>query len=298
MREGIIAFADRLLEPYIIREDELIPDFCPICHGGNNRDRYTFALNLTQGVYVCKRGSCGARGRFEELARRFGEQTEIIRPPGKAKKQYVLPDVALKPLTDEIIDYFAKRKISRETLDAFRIGSDDKGNIVFPFYRDNVLVYVKYSAPRKPLPKEKKEWQAHNAQPILFGMDLCAFSQPLIITEGQIDCLSLYEAGIRNVVSVPSGCSNLDWIDTCWEWLEKFQSVILFGDNDEPGRKMVREVVRRLDEARCMVVEEYPNRPDGTTCKDANEILFFHGAEGLKATLDSAQPVPVKGILQ
>lgn len=61
---------------------------------------------------------------------------------------------------------------------------------------------------------------------------------------------------------------------------------------------MVREVVRRLDEARCMVVEEYPNRPDGTTCKDANEILFFHGAEGLKATLDSAQPVPVKGILQ
>ena len=129
-------------------------------------------------------------------------------------------------------------------------------------------------------------------------MDLCAFSHPLIITEGQIDCLSLYEAGIRNVVSVPGGCSNLDWIDTCWEWLEKFQSIILFGDNDDPGRKMVREVVRRLDEARCMVVEEYPNRPDGTPCKDANEILFFHGVEGLKATLDSAQPVPVKGILQ
>ena len=109
MREGIIAFADRHLEPYIIREDELIPDFCLICHGGDNRDRYTFALNLTQGVYVCKRGSCGARGRFEELARRFGEQAEMFRPPGKAKKQYVMPDVALKPLTDEIIDYFAKR---------------------------------------------------------------------------------------------------------------------------------------------------------------------------------------------
>ena len=47
-----------------------------------------------------------------------------------------------------------------------------------------------------------------------------------------------------------------------------------------------------------MVVEEYPDRPDGTPCKDANEILFFHGAEVLKATLDNAQPVPVKGILQ
>lgn len=61
---------------------------------------------------------------------------------------------------------------------------------------------------------------------------------------------------------------------------------------------MVCEVVRRLDEARCSVVEEYPDRPDGVPCKDANEILFFHGAEALLRTLDSAQPVPVKGIIQ
>jgi AcrR family transcriptional regulator len=77
----------------------------------------------------------------------------------------------------------------------------------------------------------------------------------------------------------------------------------LLGEGGDPAfaerlKEMVREVVRRLDEARCMVVEEYPDRPDGTPCKDANEILFFHGAEALKATLDSAQPVPVKGILQ
>ena len=35
---------------------------------------------------------------------------------------------------------------------------------------------------------------------------------------------------------------------------------------------MIREIVRRLDEARCMVVDDYPDRPDGTHCKDANEI--------------------------
>ena len=113
-----------------------------------------------------------------------------------------------------------------------------------------------------------------------------------------IDALSLYEAGARNVVSVPSGCSNLDWIDHCWNWLERFQTIILFGDNDEPGRKMIREVVRRLDESRCMIVEDYPDRPGGKTCKDANEILFFHGKDALLDTLNSAQPVPVKGLLQ
>ena len=100
------------------------------------------------------------------------------------------------------------------------------------------------------------------------------------------------------MVSVPSGCTNLEWIDHCWDWLEKFQSIVLFGDNDGPGRKMVREVVRRLDAARCSVVEEYPDRPDGTPCKDANEILFFHGTESLLHTLDNARPVPVKGLIQ
>ena len=61
---------------------------------------------------------------------------------------------------------------------------------------------------------------------------------------------------------------------------------------------MIHDVVRRLDEARCMVVEDYPERPDGTPCKDANEILYFHSTEALKKTLDSAIPVPVKGIIQ
>lgn len=113
-----------------------------------------------------------------------------------------------------------------------------------------------------------------------------------------IDALSLYEAGARNIVSVPSGCSNLDWIDHCWNWLERFQTIILFGDNDAPGRKMISEVVRRLDESRCMIVEDYPDRPDGSPCKDANEILFFHGAQTLLDTLSGAQAVPVKGLLQ
>lgn len=196
----------------------------------------------------------------------------IIRPAAKAQKQFQLPQTEVLPLTKDIVAYMGKRKISLATLEAFQIGADAHGNILFPFYCDGKLVFVKYRAPRKPQGKERKEWQESSTRPILFGMDLCSFSQPLIITEGQIDALSLYEAGVRNVVSVPSGCSNLEWIDHCWNWLERFQTIILFGDNDDPGRKMVLDVVLRLDESRCMIVENYPNRPDGATCKDANEV--------------------------
>lgn len=135
--EEITAFADRHLTPYSIRGDELIPEHCPICHGGDNEDKYTFAINLNEAVYVCKRGSCGARGRFEELVKRYGETTELIRPAAKPKKQYTLPQAQIKPLTDEIKSYFERRKISESTLNAFGIGSDDRGNIVFPFYYDS-----------------------------------------------------------------------------------------------------------------------------------------------------------------
>lgn len=126
---------------------------------------------------MCKRGSCGVRGRFEELAQRFGERAEIIRPAARAKKQFVLPDTVILPPTEEIAAYFVRRKISAATLDAFKIGSDTDGNIVFPFYRDGELVFVKYRAPHKPQGKERKEWQAPGTCPILFGMDLCSFSQ-------------------------------------------------------------------------------------------------------------------------
>ena len=178
MQSEIIRFGDAHLAPYRIRGDELIPDICPFCHGGESGDRYTFAINLTEGVYVCKRGSCGARGRFEELAERFGERTGIVRSAAREKKQYVLPDTQMRPLTEPIIAYFEKRKISRTTLEAFKVGSDHQGNIVFPFYQDSELVYVKYRAPHKPQGKERKEWQAPGTRPILFGMDMCSFAQP------------------------------------------------------------------------------------------------------------------------
>lgn len=133
--------------------------------------------------------------------------------------------------------------------------------------------------------------------PILLGMDACSFSKPLIITEGQIDAMSLHQAGITNVVSVPGGAENLNWIETCWDFLERFQSIILFGDNDDPGRRMVTNVARRLGEARCMLVEEYPRHANGRPLKDANEILYFLGEEALRMVVQSAQAMPVKGVI-
>ena len=174
---------------------------------------------------------------------------------------------------------------------------------MFPFYRDGILTYVKYRRPKKHTKEDgSKEWQDSNTEPILFGMDNAAFNKPLVITEGEIDALSLYEAGIHNVVSVPCGCSNLEWITLCWDWLERFNEIILFGDSDEPGMEMVSTLMKRLGEDRCQIPKEYPelifnSKSYNRICKDANEILCCYGPEGLNALIKTCEPAPIKGVL-
>ena len=78
-------------------------------------------------------------------------------------------------------------------------------------------------------------------------------------------------------MSVPAGCENLKWVEECWDWLDQFNEIIIFGDNDVPGRRMVSQLSKRLGESRCRIVEQYPLDNEGRECKDANEILVELG---------------------
>lgn len=309
-RQQMIEFAQNHFGEFKFKQtaqdDKLIPTLCPLCHGGSSgKDKNTFCLFLNNGTFVCKRGSCGRHGRFEELVKELtGEEIHMARQhtAKKSDKQYVLPSVEVFPPTIEIYQYFEKRGISAETVDALRIGSDKDGNIVFRFFWNGEDVYHKFRKPYKPsTPEEikRKEWQESGTKPILYNMDSVVFSHPLVITEGECDCLALYEAGITNVVSVPSGCDNNDWIRLCWDWLENFHTIILFGDNDIPGRKAVDTWLKKLGEYRCLVVRNYPSVPNSDKeCKDANEILLRYGASMLIEMIDSADEVETKGLIK
>lgn len=303
---AVINLAQTHFEDFKIRNGQLVTTFCPFCNGGSSHDKDTFAVGLENGAFSCLRGSCGKTGSYKELCELFGEKPVVSISSFKAKehkKNYVLPQIELKPITDEIETYFALRKIGRNTLEAFGVSSDTNGNIVFPFYRNSELTYVKYRKPKKHTKEDgPKEWQMANTEPILFGMDNVSFNKPLIITEGEIDALSIYEAGYHNVVSVPCGCKNMDWVSICWEWLDKFKQFILFGDSDEPGQEMVNSLLKRLGEDKCMIPPAYPEMIVGDTnlnraCKDANEILYAYGEDGITQLIERCEPSPIKGIL-
>jgi len=317
----------------IVGNELKVTGVCPICGGGDHRDQGTFSVNISTGAWNCKRGSCQGingkhEGSFRDLCNYFGEEAPVgYTLPQKTKQQkriYKKPDPeTLKPLTEEIITYCARRHISEETLKDWNISADKYGNMVFPFYRDGDLIFVKYRRPKafsvveeeyeaklktlkpgedKP-PKPMKEWRMADTESILFGMDMVDFNKPLVITEGQFDALAVYEAGVSNVVSVPSGCEDLNWIDSCWEFLQKFNQIILFGDSDEPGMEMVATLSRRLGEDRCMIPDEYPEyivggKDENRICKDANEILYCYGPDFLKEMIESCEPAPIRGVLE
>lgn len=308
MASAVIELAEKHLGQFRVKNGQVIAEFCPFC-GGHNTDRETFAIGLNNGAYNCKRGSCGETGNFRQLCEFFGEQAptgySLPKVTKQQKKIYTKPDPdMLYPMTEEIVTYFATRRISEETLLDWKIGADKDGNILFPFYRDGELVYVKHRRPKRYEKKDgPKEWQESNTEPILFGMDMTDFNRPLVITEGECDALALYESGVSNVVSVPCGCTNMEWVNLCWEYLEKFNQIILFGDSDEPGLEMVSTLSKRLGEDRCMIPGEYPEcilsgHDLNRICKDANEILSCYGPEYLKNMVDSCEPAPIKGVLE
>jgi twinkle protein len=68
--------------------------------------------------------------------------------------------------------------------------------------------------------------------------------------------------------------------------------VVLAGDMDEPGQKMMDEIARRVGKERCARVAW----PEG--CKDANDTLIAHGPERVAACIREATPLPVDGIIR
>ena len=244
--------------------------YCPYCNGGQHKDKYTFAINKTTGAFNCLRGSCGETGNIFTLGKYLGveilqEKQSYFREYRKPKKVYKKPETKTSDLTKPIIDYFKLRGISEETLIKNKVSSH-KGNIAFNFYLDGELVFIKYKLPRKPKKGESKSWREADTRPILYGMDQCDPLYPLIIIEGEPDKLVLDECGIKNTVSIPSGTEDFTWIDECWEWMEQFKEIIIWGDNDIAGKGFQQETIARLDDWKLKVVKsEY---------KDANELLY------------------------
>ena len=70
------SLAQRYFGDYKVRGDEVVAEYCPFCKGGQNGDRNTFAINMNNGAYNCRRGSCNATGGINDILNFFGEENK------------------------------------------------------------------------------------------------------------------------------------------------------------------------------------------------------------------------------
>lgn len=222
----------------------------------------------------------------------------------RTKRQYRYPKEVQCTDKSKVYDYLSLRKISPKTVDYADVRQDAEGNIVFNFYDTNdVLTMVKYRPSHKVQKGETKTWcqKGADTSPLLFNMNRINPNEPLLITEGEIDCLSAIESGWINAVSVPLGAGNTNWITEHLAWLNKFQTIIICSDNDDAGLKMQKECVTRLGASRTRVVQLPPfvELPDGTKRKvsDLNEVLYFFGKEAVLRAIAEAPDTPVPGVV-
>jgi len=221
----------------------------------------------------------------------------------KTKKEYKYPHLESGEDINIIEEYLSKREISNQTFTACNVTSDGKGNIVFNYYNtDDVLMLVKYRPARKLKSSENKNWCQNNADtsPILFNMNRVDVSKPLLICEGEIDCLSAIEAGFTNSVSVPFGAGNESWVEENWTWLEQFDKIIIWSDNDSAGEKMRKNIIPRLGAWRCYVVDsptEGVYNDKTIKLKDINEILLVCGKQTVLDCIENANEVPITNIV-
>lgn len=269
------------------RGSELVLLNCPYCRA---KDKETFSISLTTGQFECKRGSCGAKGNMITLSRDFDfslgrDADAYYNTVEYSKKQYREFRNKHIEVKDEAIKYLGSRGISEEVVRKYEItmSNEEKHIMAFPFRDQNgEITYIKYRN-LKPQKGQSKEFCESQCKPILFGMSQCEDFTTLVITEGQIDSLSVTEAGIKNAVSVPSGKNGFTWIPYCWDWMERFERIIVFGDC-ENGSITLSEQIRQRWASKTSVVraEDYKN------CKDANELLQKYGKEAVIHAVNNA----------
>lgn len=149
------------------------------------------------------------------------------------------------------------------------------------YYKDGTLVGQHLRGPDKQF-----AWKGSAKNVELFGQHLWKTTggKRLIITEGEIDCLTVNQVlgGTWAVVSVPNGAASaLKSIKDNLEFVNSYAEVILCFDMDEVGQRAAKEVADILPAGKCKIAK--------LPYKDANECLINSQSKSLVNALWEAQ---------
>ena len=255
---------------------------CPKCSNGRKKSRdKCLSVNIDDGVWNCHH--CGWNGSlklFKDL------KTPLPKP-------VVKPEPPKTKLPDNVYQWFEDRGITRSIVNDSKIGYENRW-IQFPFFKDGEVVNIKSRT------ADKRFRQSKNAEKCFYRFDFMKGMETIIITEGEMDALSLVQSGYANVVSVPDGATapnskptdrKFSYLLSAEEHLMNAQKVILCTDSDGAGKHLRDELSRRIGREKCCRVN-YPS-----DCKDMNDVLVKYGEERVVEVVSGAYPYPIDGVV-
>jgi len=207
------------------------------------------------------------------------------------KTDYTKPDVALldgfrKELQEnqQALDYLKiNRNLSENTINHFQLGySSEKNAVVIPIFKNKELVNLRY---RHLDPESKSKYtQTHGCEVWVFnedGFEKAKERGSLLIVEGEIDCMSAWQAGFKAVISPASGKDSYGiWL----ELVDNIPKVYIAFDNDKPGKSSSKKFAERVGIDKCYEVEY------SADTKDANEFFQKYTAKEFLDNIKNARP--------
>ena len=235
---------------------------CPACGSRNNLARYDDG-----------HGFCFGCGHYEH-----GDGT--IQPKQKSRMTYALKGQP-EPLP--------KRRISEEVCRKYRAHRDGKFLYFHYFDHSGVCTGAKVKGPDKTF-----RWDGTNADGTFFGQSLFPSSgKRVVITEGEIDALSCYQAMPGwPMVSIPDGAKSAKRaIQRQLEWLQGYEEIVLFFDNDTAGREAAQDAAGVLPPGKVKIARL-------NDWKDASDALQAGETQAIKEAIWNAIPFRPDGIVE
>jgi twinkle protein len=123
-------------------------------------------------------------------------------------------------------------------------------------------------------------WQGKNEDHALFGQQLWGQGKSIVVTEGELDCLSVYQARPTwPVVSLPNGAQAAKKaLQHQLKWLMGFEEIVLLFDSDDVGQAAAQDCATLFPHEKLFIACTHPY-------KDANEALVARDTDAIRQAL-------------
>jgi len=237
---------------------------CPLCSSSD-----AVSMNKDGSAYCF---SC------QEHIKEYNMETQEIQST-KSTNEYEVKDYLKQSNYAEIVD----RNIKEPTCKRYgvTVKMDSIGNITNHYYPYHDKQGAKIATKTRYTKLKEFSLQGNTKVSGLFGEHLFSKNKYVIITEGELDCLSAYQMFKTDryetpVVSIKNGITSaVKDIKGSLDWLEQFDNVIINFDNDEQGRVGALKVAELFSPGKCKIIHLPEGYKDASDCLQKNKIQIY-----------------------